>query len=515
MAIPGPRQWRLVAVAAVAVVVIATAGALIARNRETRSRLYKPDGNRRPNIVVVMTDDQTFESMRVMNTVNRVLAAEGTTFTKFYVSFPNCCPSRATFLTGQYSHNSGVEDNVPPLGGVERLAADETLPVWLRRTGYYTAHVGKYLNGWGEDGNITPPPGWDRWFGLIDPTTYRYFGYSVSKDGQRVDYGEADADYQTDVLADEVVDVIRDRARGDRPFFVSFAPLAPHSERSEGAAGESVDGEGGDPTAGGNGSNGSGQFHWAFARPAPRHQQSMAARAPRTPAFNAAPDPSSALGDRPPFTDNVERLIDRSYQLELQSLLAVDEAVGKIVDVLAETGQLDNTVIFYTSDNGLFHGQHRLPGAKYHLYEPAVHVPLLVRGGPFPKGKKVSQVAVNADLAPTIVALAGATAGREMDGTDLAVVADDPKQLAGRAILLENKSRRGAVHAEAVHTGRYVLIQHESGAVELYDLDKDPDQLQNLADDPGAASLRQQLQRRLDRLRSCRGPACVDTGDGA
>jgi arylsulfatase A-like enzyme len=492
----------IVAVGAVAV-------AMVVRNRETRSRLYKPDGNRRPNIVVIMTDDQTLESMRVMSTVNRVLGAEGTTFTSYYVSFPNCCPSRATFLTGQYSHNTGVEDNVPPLGGVQRLRADETLPVWLRRAGYYTAHVGKYLNGWGADGDIAPPPGWDRWFGLIDPTTYRYFGYSVSKDGQRVDFGDSESDYQTDVLANEVLDVIKDRAGGDRPFFVSFAPLAPHSERSEGSTSESAQGEG---TEQPNGDNGSGQFHWSFAKPAPRHQQSLAARAPRTPSYDVAPDPASGLGDRPPLTENVQRLIDRSYQLELQSLQAVDEAVGRIVETLASTGQLDNTVIFYTSDNGLFHGQHRLPGAKYHLYEPAVHVPLVVRGGPFPKGKKVSQVAVNADLAPTIVALAGATAGVEMDGTDLAAVANDSRRQMDRAILLENKSRRGEVYAQAIHTARYVLIQHHTGAVELYDLDRDPDQLVNLADDPAAASLRQQLQRRLDALGACRGSSCVDFG---
>lgn len=503
-----PRS-KLVLAVAVVVAVAAVAASCLVRNRDTRSRLYKPDGSRRPNIVVVMTDDQTLESMRVMNTVNKVLGAEGTTFTNYYVSFPNCCPSRATFLTGQYSHNTGVEDNVPPLGGVARLRADETLPVWLRRSGYYTAHVGKYLNGWGADGDIAPPPGWDRWFGLIDPTTYRYFGYSVSKDGQRVEFGDSEHDYQTDVLANEVLDVIKARAGGDRPFFVSFAPLAPHAERSEGSTSESAQGEG---TEQPNGDDGGGQFHWSFAKPAPRHEQSLAARAPRTPSFDAAPDPASALGDRPPLTENIQKLIDRSYQLELQSLRAVDEAVGRIVETLAATGQLDNTVIFYTSDNGLFHGQHRLPGAKYHLYEPAVHVPLVVRGGPFPKGKKVSHLAVNVDLAPTIVALAGATAGVEMDGTDLVALANDSRRQSDRAILLENKSRRGEVYAHAVHTGRYVLIQHHTGAVELYDLDKDPDQLENLADDPGAASLRQQLQRRLDALRSCRGTSCVDVG---
>ena len=198
-------------------------------------------GQRRPNVLVIMTDDQTLESMRVMPIVGKQLVAEGTSFSKYYVSFPNCCPSRATYLTGQYSHNTGVEDNVPPLGGAGKLKADETLPVWLQRSGYWTASIGKFLNTWGEDGNITPPPGWNRWFGLIDPTTYQYYGYSVSVDGQRRDYGTSPQDYQTDVLGKEVVDTIRARAGQDQPWYVSFTPLSPHAEKPESAQTEGVD----------------------------------------------------------------------------------------------------------------------------------------------------------------------------------------------------------------------------------------------------------------------------------
>ena len=166
-----------------------------------------PPSGSHPNVLVIMTDDQTLETLRVMPNVKRYLGTEGTTFSNYFVSFPVCCPSRATYLTGQFSHNNQVRDNILPNGGVTLLDARETLPVWLQRLGYYTAHVGKYLNGWGEEGitGIDPPPGWNHWFGLIDLTTYQYKGYSVSDDGVRRDYGRTEADYQTDVLGQEVI----------------------------------------------------------------------------------------------------------------------------------------------------------------------------------------------------------------------------------------------------------------------------------------------------------------------
>jgi len=126
----------------------------------------------RPNLVLVLTDDQTLESLRVMPETQRLIGDEGTTFSNAFVSYPLCCPSRATLLTGQYAHNHGVRGNNPPHGGAGALDARETLPVWLQRAGYYTAHVGKYLNGYGQVVPATVPPGWSRWLALVDPTTY-------------------------------------------------------------------------------------------------------------------------------------------------------------------------------------------------------------------------------------------------------------------------------------------------------------------------------------------------------
>ena len=150
----------------------------------------------RPNVVVIMTDDQRVDEMAVLPAVRRLVVRPGAWFSRSFASFPLCCPSRATFLTGQYAHNHGVLDNRPPRGGYDRLDSSETLPVWLQRAGYETAHVGKYLNGYGTARPREVPPGWDEWHAVIDPTTYYYRGYVLNENGSVV----RPRRYQTDEL---------------------------------------------------------------------------------------------------------------------------------------------------------------------------------------------------------------------------------------------------------------------------------------------------------------------------
>ncbi|HEX3036722.1 MAG TPA: sulfatase-like hydrolase/transferase [Thermodesulfobacteriota bacterium] len=183
----------------------------------------------RPNIVVIMTDDQDIESMRVMpKTINRIGGSNGTTFNNFFTSFSYCCPSRATFITGQYSHNHGVEDNVPPYGGYGKLDHSNTLPVWLQKAGYHTVHIGKWLNGYGTDNTdqTEVPPGWNDWQGLVDPGTYKMYDYTINDNGTLVTYGSTVADYQTDVLVNRAVAVIKERAGQAEPFSLTL-PLLP------------------------------------------------------------------------------------------------------------------------------------------------------------------------------------------------------------------------------------------------------------------------------------------------
>ena len=162
-------------------------------------------------------------------------AAQGTTFTNSFVSFPLCCPSRATFLTGQYMHNHGVDGNgPPPNGGYASLDHTNTLPVWLQPAGYATGHVGKYLNGYGVDDPNRGPPGWTEWYGLLDGGTYRTYDYIMNRNGAVKRFGTRPSDYQTDVIADDAVDFIDRRAPAAAPFFLTVAPIAPHREFTSG-----------------------------------------------------------------------------------------------------------------------------------------------------------------------------------------------------------------------------------------------------------------------------------------
>ncbi|WP_433241420.1 sulfatase-like hydrolase/transferase [Streptosporangium sp. CA-135522] len=159
----------------------------------------------KPNVVVIMVDDMNVSALRYLPNVRSLLAAQGTTFDNSVVSYSLCCPSRSTFLTGQYAHNHGVLGNQPPDGGYEKLPAAETLPVWLRRAGYATAHIGKFLNGYGGQRPTEIPPGWAEWYGSVDPSTYRMWGYTLNENGTLHTYGAADQEdpalYQTDVYA--------------------------------------------------------------------------------------------------------------------------------------------------------------------------------------------------------------------------------------------------------------------------------------------------------------------------
>lgn len=479
-----PDGVRAVAarMAVAALAVIAVAGC-------TSGTPAAPDAAQsRPNILVVMTDDQDVASMAVMPTVRRLLAAEGTTFTRSYASFPLCCPSRATYLTGQYSHNHGVRNNMPPAGGYTKLRERETVPVWLSRAGYATAHIGKYLNGYGRRHPRHIPPGWGEWYGSVDPSSYRMWGYTLNENGALRTYGRPGgshpANYQTDVYAAKAADYIDRHAPDRRPFFLSVAPVAPHTELN-------VPKRPRDP------------------RPAPRHAGTFAqAPLPRPPGFD-----ERDLSDKPRYIRRLPRLSDerveritRTYRSRLESLLAVDEAVGTLVNRLRAHGELDDTLIVFTSDNGWLQGEHRVPYGKIKPYEPAVRVPLILRGPGVPAGQRRHELVANVDLAPTLLDAANARAGIPLDGRSLLA----PPPRGQRALLLEIGPRfRGEyVTYHAVRTGRYKYIEYATGERELYDLRADPYELESRHDDPRYADVRRRLAAELAELVDCQGTSC-------
>jgi N-acetylglucosamine-6-sulfatase len=439
----------------------------------------------RPNIVVIMTDDQTAESVRVMANVRRLLVERGTSFTNSFTVYPQCCPSRATFLTGQYAHNHGVLGNSPPAGGYIKLNHANTLPVWLASSGYYTAHIGKYLNGYGGRDPREIPPGWTEWRGSVDPSTYRYTGYTLNENRTLTTY----AGYQTDVYATKAAEIILRRAPLAQPFFLSVAFLAPHS-------GAPADPD--DPGAG-----------IVTPSPAPRHRNAFAAEPlPRPPSFNEADvsDKPSGIRNRSLLPTTRISAIRENYQQELESLLAVDEAVARIVAALQASGELANTLVIFTSDNGFFHGEHRVAQGKNLPYEPAIRVPLALRGPGVPAGLRLGQRVANVDLAPTIVDAANATPGRLLDGRSLLPLLASPATPLARDLLVERGP--GEDPYAALRTNRYLYVEYASGARELYDLATDPYQLRSRHADPAYASVRSNLAARLARMRTCRGANC-------
>ena len=455
----------------------------------------RPDN--RPNIVVLMTDDQTLESLRVMDGVRRTLAERGTTFTRSFVSFAMCCPSRATFLTGQYAHNHGVLGNRPPTGGYARLDKAETLPVWLGRAGYRTMHLGKFLNRYGQDGPPTEvPPGWDEWHASVDPLTYEYYGTMLNENGRLRTYP---SQYSTDLYARRADELIERAARDERPFFLFVGFLAPHTGGPR---------ERDDPAG------------LATPAPAPRHRDRFDAE-PLPPGVRAAAgerdmsDKPAYVRARPPITPQLAKAIEESYRQRLESLLAVDEAVVSIMRTLRAEGELDDTLVVFTSDNGFFHGEHRVPSEKMLPYEPSIRVPLIIRGPGVPAGAKRRQLVTNADLAPTILDVAAAAATKPQDGVSLLPLLADPQLEPERDLLIEGTGGFTVVAFDALRSHRYLYVRYVTGERELYDLEHDPHQLRSVHDDTAYDAVEAGLARRLRALSTCVGRRCRGaTGPG-
>lgn len=434
------------------------------------SALAKP-----PNVLVVTTDDQTVGQMDVMSRTNRLLGRDGTTFANAFVAFPQCCPSRVSFLTGQYPHNHGVAERFPrEVDNYRAFNARESLPVWLGKAGYETAQVGRYLNGYGRGAGRTEiPRGWDSWVAPVDHTEFKYFDYTLNVNGRLVDYGASERDYQTDVIADFAVDQVDELARKRRPFFLNVSPVAPHRERRRECDVKRT------------------------PRPAPRHTDLFEDRAfPRTASFNEEDmsDKPAIYRVREPVS---EQCIDKGWRSELESLQAVDELVGRLVRSLRRAGEFEQTLFVFTSDNGLMHGEHRLPFLKRVPYEEAIRVPLIVRGPGFEGGTRDEMVS-NIDLAPTILEQSGAQTGRGhvLDGRPLG-------STPFRTELLVEERGWSALRSP---TGIYV--EYKTGERELYDLVGDPFQIDSLHLDPDFAPLIDTLSDRLGQIENCRGAEC-------
>jgi N-acetylglucosamine-6-sulfatase len=288
------------------------------------------------------------------------------------------------------------------------------------------------------------------------------------------------------VLTRKAVDLVNRRAPKAQPFFLWLTYTAPHPGGPDMNPNPPFDCQG-------------------AAKPAPRHAHALDSEPlPRPPNFNEADvsDKPAAIRNLPLLDTDQVADIRRKYRCGLESLLSVDEGVKKVVDALKAKGELSNTLIVYTSDNGFFNGQHRIPGGKTRVYEESIRVPLQMRGPGIPRGETVSDLAINADLAPTIVDVANANAGLLMDGRSLIPVARNPGIESGRELLIEEPT------FEAIRTERYKYVEYNTGEKELYDLQSDPFELRNRHGAPAYASVEAQLATRLHKLQNCAGASC-------
>jgi arylsulfatase A-like enzyme len=439
-----------------------------------------------PNVIVILTDDQDAGSLGVMRHLEDEIASKGTTFANTFATFPECCPSRVTLLTGQFAHNHGVLSNEPPDGGFDAFEDDNYLPLWLQQAGYRTGYVGKYLNGYGfatlgNDPSYVPP-GWTDWEVLTNHTEYQEYGYTLNENGELRSYGQRPRDYQTDVLARRSAQFVRSSLADRHPFFVTVAPVAPHDE----------------------GVLENNRTAPRNPRPAPRHRGRFSGRPlPRPPSFNEA-----RLEDKPQPRRRLRRgeirQLTKIYRSRLESLLAVDDLVKKLVTVLRRKEALERTMILFTSDNGYLLGEHRRVGKEV-VYEESVRVPLVIRGPGFPRGVTRRQLVGNVDLVPTILALTEVKPGLTTDGVSLLPLARRPEARAHRQMLLEVLSGRTF---SAIRTRRYVFSANGEGINELYDLKRDPYELRNVVGDPGYAEIKRRLRVRLESLRDCAGKGC-------
>jgi arylsulfatase A-like enzyme len=525
-----------------------------------------------PSFVVIQTDDQTLDGLyasfgqpklqAMPNTLN-LIAKRGMTFNRYYVSYPLCCPSRVSLMTGRYAHNNGVKGNIQPNGGYFgfsfRAAYTHNIATWLQGAGYRTIHIGKFLNGYGDepyDNGTTVPPGWSAWHTTLKADTNHYFyGYTLNNNGAvegpygdsgtwepreyttRDDLGCPFAPlngqpcfYETDTLTNFATQELRETSP-EQPFYLQLDYTAPHGDFRKPAGPE----------------------------PAPRHYDW----------FKGAPMPHNRgqgfdegnVSDKPSFIKEAPYLSlsdIHTYRVywdkQLESLRSIDDGVKQLMDTLGSLHRLRNTYVIFTSDNGFFFGEHRLIGGKFLAYEPSTHLPFLIRGPHIRADTESGEIVGNIDVAPTILELAGVEPDKSVDGRSMTPFFKDPELRTLRPFLFESfvetsdvqeagaiaepsdqsspaprktnaaaqlsaKAQRGGGATasllappkdyEGIRLGPYKYIAWPDGEKELYDLEKDPYELNNLVRIPNYFPVRNFLHRELtERLEDCVGRGC-------
>jgi len=431
----------------------------------------------RPNIIFILTDDQTAKDLAHMPTVRENLTGKGTKFTNALVTTALCCPSRASILRGQYAHNHLVTQGLEDPRGFEKFKAlgreNSTVATWLQDGGYKTTLIGKYLNGYG-DGTTYVPPGWSNWQVWVstraDGTKVWNVNGNLVGDTRRHDH----------YVSDKAIEFISRQQGSTTPFFMYLAPYAPH----------------------------------LGLPPALKYDHTFDNLAmPKSPSFNEGnvSDKPAFVRDRPTLSSAQVNTLENNYRDRLEALLTVDDMVGRIVAELTRTNKLSNTYIVFTSDNGYHMGEHRLPEGKWTAYEEDIKVPLIVRGPGVPAGQTLNHMVLNTDFAPTFAALGGVQPAPFVDGRTFGpLLGSTPPPLSDwRSAFVEEGASTAARPAfSAVRTTSHMYAKYDSGERELYNLTNDPYELTSLDADASYDGLEASLGLRLTALSDCAEDSC-------
>ena len=487
---------------------------------------------KRPNMLVIETDDMRWDELKFMPNVRKLIKGRGLAFENSFAPYPLCCPSRASFLTGKYAHNHHVLSHVDPFG-FQAFDDRTTLATVLHGGGYQTALVGKYLNGYARQhvhGSTRPslhyvPPGWDQWmagsdkvFPAGDPLhggTYNYFSMTQNVNGQVVAHPGI---YSTRLLADQVQDVVGGFSKKPDPWFVWWTPVAPHfgvpHERDDPAPVLRDDGVLG-----------------RFSTPArPRWVRGLFDDQVTHPLGVPPVGPvESDMSDKPRYLRklpdiNVEEkaaLTEVSRQ-RAESLFVLDQQIGVVLQRLQKLGEYDHTVVAFTSDNGYFLGEHRKRTGKILAHEPSLRVPFLIAGPGIRHGRRFDPI-TSIDLAPTFADYAGLKGMPDADGISLVRTIEKGDQGWTRPVVTEGRMgdrsyvrhapRQGfdtALNERGVRTARWKYVRYSTGEVELYDLKDDPLELESRQDDPSYDGVRRKLQKVWEQYYDCKGAGCAE-----
>lgn len=444
------------------------------------------EGQDRPNILVVLVDDLRWDELSCAGHpfartphIDRI-AYEGVRFRNAFCTTPLCSPVRACLLTGLHTHHHGILDNTNRSAKSHQL---KTFPQTLQKNGYHTGYVGK----WHMGNDDTARPGFDYWVSMKGQGTS--FDPTLNINGKAVKL----SGHTTDVLNQKAVEFLRQDRQ--KPFCLYIAHKALHPELTQ-----FDDGSITDPKA-------------AKFLPAKRHR-TLYSHSPVPRRLNLMDSPN----DKPALSRKIEGLptlgretgtSEETVRDRLRMLAGVDEGLGLLLAELERSGQLDKTVIVFTSDHGYWYGEHGLSVERRLAYEEGIRVPLFIR---YPKrikrGGLIDAFALSIDLAPTLLDLAGATPTNPVDGRSLVPVLEGKTPPDWRTSFLIQYNtdtvfpRVLNMGYRAIRTQRWKYIRYQKlqGMDELYDLLNDPYEMQNIIDHPSSASILKPLQNELDEL---------------